>query len=385
MKRSFLLVSMLVVCTLLVFVFSFTGCKGTTTTETTAAEATTVSESTAGETTAAETTVAETTAAEGQYDLFQSYMESAKSDQPFSGNPGDGKKLAFANWSKSVEFCKSVEDSIVAISKLAGFKSEDMIVLDNQTDVSIAFQNADIVLSKKVNGFIEFQVDAKANAIIGQKFNDAKIPVVAVDIAVPYAPFMGVNNYGAAVLTGNWIADEIEKKYGGLDKVDLIIIGMVKTGGEQTMLRSQGVYDALVTKYGADVEKKIVMDESGYTAETGQTFVSSVLAKYPNIKKVIISSISPMPAAGAITAVNAAGTIKREDLLMVSQGCSQQDIDMMRKGDLDASCAYFPEKYGQYLVPAITTLMQGGSVPVNIYVDNVMVTTENLDQYYPQK
>lgn len=379
MKRPIRSLIGIILITCLALVFSAVSCKTTATTETTTAETTVT------ETTAAETTAVETTTAEGQYDLFESYREAAKNNQPFSGNPGEGKKLAFANWSKSVEFCKSVEDSIVAVSKLAGFKSEDLLILDNQTDVSIAMQNADIVLSKKVNGFIEFQVDAKANAIIGEKFHDAQIPVVAVDIPVPYAPFMGVNNYGAAVLTGNWIADEIGKKYGSIDNVDLIIIGIIKVGGEQVMLRSQGVYDALVDRFGKDVEKKIVMDESGYTAETGQAFVSSVLAKYPEAKKVVISNVAVVTVPGALTAVNAAGTIKREDLLMVSQGCSQQDIDLLRKGDLDASCAYFPEKYGEYLVPAITALMQGKSTPVNIYVDNVIITKDNIDQYYPQK
>ena len=53
------------------------------------------------------------------------------------------------------------------------------IILDNQVDATIGLQNADIVLSKRPDGFIEFQIDAKVNAIVGQKFSKAGIPVVA--------------------------------------------------------------------------------------------------------------------------------------------------------------------------------------------------------------
>ncbi len=150
-------------------------------------------------------------AAKGAYSLYESYVDLARQGKPFPGAPGKGKKLAFANFSVSFPFCASVEKNIKEVAALAGFDPADLIILDNQYNATIGLQNADIVLSKNANAFIEFQVDAKVNAILAQKFRNAKIPVIAVDIEVPGSPFVGVDNYGSSYQSGLWIIDQVQK------------------------------------------------------------------------------------------------------------------------------------------------------------------------------
>jgi ABC-type sugar transport system substrate-binding protein len=259
-----------------------------------------------------------------------------------------------------------------------------VIVLDNQYNATIGLQNADIVLSKKPDGFIEFQVDAKVNAIVGQKFKRAGIPVVAVDIEIPGFPFVGVDNYGAAYQTGLWIIDQIESKWGGPANVDLVVLGGTPQAGEAVQLRSIGTKDALVEKYGKDFESKIEMQDVASTAETAQPVISAVLAKYPDAKHIVVSCVNDQTIRGAISAVQAVGTVKRENVILVAQGLDASGVDMLRKGEIDGDLAYFPEHYGWYTVSAILAMMQKQPVPPYMFVENVMVTPETVNKWYPR-
>jgi len=252
-------------------------------------------------------------------------------------------------------------------------------------DPVIGMQNADIVLSKKPDAFIEFQIDAKVNAIVGQKFNKAKIPVIAVDVEVPGAPFVGVDNYGASYQTGEWIIEQIEKKYGGIANVDLIIVGKNEQAGQAVMLRALGTIDALKEKYGDAMAKKLESEHMGGTAESAQPILASLLAKHPSAKNVVISMMNDQTLRGAISAVQATGKLKRENVLFVAQGCDDSGKEMIRNGELDGDLAYFPEHYGRYCVAAACALMQGQAVPPYMFVKNEMITKDNIDKWYPKK
>lgn len=327
---------------------------------------------------------AEAEADRGAYALYEEYKSYAENGQAFPGAPGKGKKLAFANIVASFPFCQSVEQNIIEVAELAGFNKSDLIILDNQVDATIGLQNADIVLSKRPDGFIEFQIDAKVNAIVGQKFKKAGIPVVAIDVEVPGSPFVGVDNYGASYQTGEWIIEQIESKWGGIDNVDLIFLGMNEQAGEAVILRSVGTKDALVEKYGESVEEKIEMQHVAGTAESAQPVVAGIMAKYPDAENVVISTVNDQTIRGAISAVQAAGTLERENILYVAQGCDASGIEMIRNGEIDGDLAYFPEHYGWYAVPAILAMMQGQAVPPYMFVENVMITADNVDKWYPE-
>ena len=319
------------------------------------------------------------------YQVYDTYLALAKAGKPFPGAPGKGKKLAFANIVASFPFCQSVEKNIIEIAKLAGFVDSDLIILDNQVDATVGLRNADIILAKKPDGFLEFQIDAKVNAIVGKKFAMAKIPVIAIDVEVPGSPFVGVDNYGASYQTGEWIIEQIEKKWGGIANVDLVMLGATETAGQAVLLRALGTKDALIDKYGKEVEAKIEMQHVGSTAESAQPVFAAMLAKHPGVQKVVISSVNDQTIRGGISAVQAVGSLNREDIIFVAQGCDDSGIEMLRNKELDGDLAYFPEHYGWYCVSAIVAMMQGEPVPPYMFVENVMVTPDNVGKWYPKK
>jgi ABC-type sugar transport system substrate-binding protein len=57
----------------------------------------------------------------------------------------------------------------------------------------------------------------------------------------------------------------------------------------------------------------------------------------------------------------------------------------IRDGLSDAGIAFFPERYGEYVIPAVCATLQGAPVPAYIFVENEVITKANIDKWYPKK
>jgi len=324
-------------------------------------------------------------AEKGLYDTFEMYRDYAKKEQPYPGSPGKGKKLGFANIFGTLPFCIDVEKNIIKQAELAGFAREDMIIMDNQYDSVIGLKNADIMLSKHPDFFIEFQADAKVNNIVAQKFGDAGIPILAIDVPVPGAPFMGVNNWKVAVMGGEYMAKLIKEQWGGWDAVDMVVLLQMPAGGDVTMLRSEGFAAALVDEFGPEAEEKIVRADGGMgQSEQAKAAMDDVLAAHPDAKKIALTSINEQTMAGAIAALQGAGRWDPDDIIIITLGVDDLGKSQIRDGSSDAGIAFFPEHYGEYVVPAVCAMLEGQAVPPWIYVENEVITRDNIDQFYPE-
>ncbi len=315
-------------------------------------------------------------------------MVMAKADK-YEGAPAAGHKLAFANFLTSFPFCKSVEDGIIEQWKLAGGSVDDLTVLDNAAGTSRALQNSEIILNKKPEVFIQFQIDAQLNAMIARKYKEAGIPILAVDVPVPGNTFMGVDNWGVAVQTGEWIVSQIDEVYGGWDNVDVVFIGINPQVGATVALGWEGIVYVLKENYGEEGDpkvkgSKVVYVDAGSTTEASQPAFQNILSAYPAAKNIIIACANDQTLAGTHAALEMAKRWEPDNILMVSQGVDGLGIQLLRNGIIDGDLAYFPERYGRNLVSAALALMYGNPIPSHIYIDNEIITPDNLNKYYPE-
>jgi ribose transport system substrate-binding protein len=320
------------------------------------------------------------------YAVYEHYREYAKTDRSYPGIPGKGKKLGFANIFKAQPFSLELEENIIKQAQLAGFNAKDIILMDNQYNPEIGLQNADLMLAQKPDVFIEYQADVKVNNIVAAEFAEAGIPLMAVDVPVPGVPFMGVNNWQVATMGGVYMATLIKERWSGWNAVDLVVLLQNPEGGEVTMLRSEGFATALAEVFGDQVEKKIVRTDGGMgQAEQAQAAMCEVLAAYPQAKKIAVTSINEETMAGVIAALKAANRWNRADLIVITLGVDDLGKSQIREGLSDAGVAFFPEQYGEYLIPAACAILEGAPVPSHIYIENEIITKDNIDQFYPLK
>jgi ribose transport system substrate-binding protein len=323
------------------------------------------------------------TAAELTYEMLREY---AKAQKPWPGLPAKGMKLGYAVNFAGNAFGDVVTESIRSSAALAGIDvDKNFFYLDNKADATVALQNSDIMLSKRPDVFIEFQLDAKANAIIAMKFRDAGIPMLAIDIPVPGATFVGVDNFKVAYMAGEAAIELIEERWGGWDAVDLVIMLTLPIGGQITLLRAEGFAQALADKYGPEVEEKIHREDAGDgNVPDAQKASMLVLPKYPKAKNIVLTGIDEQAIAGFQAAAEILKRWNKENYITIGQGVDELGRELIKTGVEDASVAYFPEKYGEFLVPAAVALYLGLPIPSHIFVENVMITKDNVTQYYPE-
>jgi len=293
--------------------------------------------------------------------------------------------LPLQTYMGGIPFCEAVWSDVQKQWALAGGDPGDLYYADNQYDATIGLKNADIMLAKSPDVLINFQFDAKVNSIISTKFSMAGIPIIAVDVPTPNAPFMGVNNFYVSYLGGEYAVEAVEKM-GGIEKLDAIVLMQFPAGGEVLMLRSEGFYQAFVDKYGAEVIDPITYRADGGAGEAEQAnkAMTDILSTIPDAEYVAMTSINEQTMSGCIAAIQTAGRWDPEKWFIVTMGCDDVGKQQIRDGLTDGSVAFFPEKYGEYLVPAAVALMKGEIVPPFLYVENVVINKDNIDEWYPE-
>ena len=327
--------------------------------------------------------VAGPTGSRKPYGTYERYRSSAVNGSAYPGQPGRSMKLAFANCSRKPPFCISLEENILEQAKLAGFKTKDILLLDNEYDPETGMKNAEHVLSRSPNIFVEFQMSFKVNNIIASKFENSGIPIVAVEIPVPGTPYIGVNNWQSAVMAGEAAARLVNERWGGWDQVDLVVLFQLFEGGEAAMLRSEGFADVLDERFGVNTEEKIVRVDIGTgKQEELKRQLDKLLDEYPGARRFVLTSITESSMAAIVQQLQEMGRWNAEDYIIVTHGCDRLTQQYIRQGLYTAAIAHFPEKYGEYVIPAVCTLLDGEAVPPYVFVENVTITRDNIDRYY---
>jgi methyl-accepting chemotaxis protein/ABC-type sugar transport system substrate-binding protein len=319
-----------------------------------------------------------------EYATFETYKQYALTGKPYPDEPGKGKRLAFANNAEAY-FCDQVQQGLVTQAKLAGFYAQDLMLLNNKYDPQTGIANAEAILARKPDIFIEFQADSAVNKRVGQMFTQANIPVIAIDIPIPQAPMVGIDNYGVATLAGRAMGEQITAKLGGLERVDLIVLLQNPDAGEVVMLRSEGFADALQAMFGAEVNQKIIRVNGGIgSIQEAELAMSTVLKEYSRARRIAFTGVNDQMVKGAIDALKKVGRWNPTDMVPVPLGLDQLGQQMLREGLADVGIAFFPERYGEVILPAVLTILKGEAVPKTMYVPSEILTKETLGKYYRQ-
>ena len=109
-----------------------------------------------------------------------------------------------------------------------------------------------------------------------------------------------------------------------------------------------------------------------------------LLEAHPDAKKIAATSTTEETMDGIVRAFQETGRWNPEDVITVTLGMDKQGIAHLREGLTDAGVTFFPEKYGEYIIPAACAMLDGTPVPSHMYVEHQIVTRENIDQFYPR-
>ncbi len=289
-------------------------------------------------------------------------------------------KIGFANLTNDIVFTQLVQQGIQANAQKSG--NIDLVLADNKLDGATALANADNFITQGVDGVIEFQTDEKFGNVIMDKFRAKNIPVIAIDIPMPGATFFGADNYHAGRLAGEGAAAWVKKNWNG--QADAILMLELPQSGPIPAARMQGMLEGFQQNIHTPVpDKQIFHLDSKNTQDEAFRVVGDTLPKIPNAKHIVGFTINDGTALGTIAAIEAAG--RKDQAIVAGQGADPSgQAEMVKDGSLYlGATGYFPEKYGEKLIPAILDALNCKPLPPAIYVDHVFITKDNLCQYYP--
>jgi ribose transport system substrate-binding protein len=288
--------------------------------------------------------------------------------------------IGFANQSESLPFAidvrRGLEKSVKKMSNI------DLVFADNKLDSTQALRVADNLIERKVDLVIDYQIDFKTGSLIMDKFQQAQMPVIAVDIPMVGATFFGVDNYRAGKMAGIALGKWIKENWNG--QYDKLIVLVEPRAGSLPETRIQGQLDGFAELLGDIDEKKKIMVDSGNTRAITEAMIRRTLTGLPHLHKIAVISFNDEAAYGALQAARNAG--RESDLVIVGQGADRLIHDEIRNphSRIIGSTAFMPEKYGQQLLDIAIRLLNGESVPPAIYIDHIFINAENIDLYYPE-
>ncbi|MCL4297002.1 MAG: substrate-binding domain-containing protein [Anaerolineae bacterium] len=289
-------------------------------------------------------------------------------------------RVGFANLSEEIPFAVDVRRGLERAAKEAG--NIDLIVADNQLQGEVALRIAEHLIGKGVDLVIEYQIDEKVGSLIMNKFQQAGIPVIAVDIPMLGASFFGADNYQSGHTAGAALGNWIKKQWAGA--VDHLIVLEEPRAGALPAARIHGQIDGLQSVIGEIPAEKICYLDSGNTTELSEMQMARALEEYASAHHLAVISFNDDAAFGALSAARKAG--READVVIIGQGADRKLRPEIRRPNsrIIGSTAFMPEKYGEKLIDLALKILQGKPVPPAVYTDHTFINAKNIDLFYPE-
>ncbi len=313
-------------------------------------------------------------------DTLKSMVQEAMKVTP----PRNGKNyvFAFANLQRDITFCMAVEEGIKKNCEAAGI---ELVIADNRLSGPTALANAESFITRNVDFVIEFQTDVNFGPVIMQKFNAAKIPVIAIDIPMPGATFFGVNNPYAGFLGGSYLAQAAIVKW-GVDQVKkgYLVVGELPQSGVVPAMRTEGQVAGFLGVVEGFPKDHVILFDTKNTLEYSRSQMVNVLARIPEGVPIMCTAINCQASTGIVRALQF--TKRDKDAIVVGLGCDETgQEELSKEGHIYVGDpASFPERYGNYLIPAALMNLAGHPLPEGIFVQHVIVTPMNVCELYPK-
>ena len=278
-------------------------------------------------------------------------------------------RIGFANLGESMPFAIDVRRGIERAAQAAG--NIDLVLADNRLDSEAALAVAERFASQNLDLVIEYQIDEQIGNQIMDKFRQAGIPVIAVDIPIVGATFFGVNNYRAGHMAGLALGDWVVENWGG--SLDRLVILEETRAGSLVAARIQGQLDKLQSVIGSVPSDKRLTLNSGNTCEVSENEMTMALKQMPEAHRIAVICFNDDAAYGALLAVQKLG--REKDVVIVGQGADRRVREEMRKPGcpIIGSTAYEPELYGEKLISLAQKILHGEPVPPAVYIDHVFI------------
>ena len=307
----------------------------------------------------------------------------APSANPYSGataGSGANVKLGYLSYGDIVPYVKAISDGIRAQAATAGV---DLVTCDANVDPSKVDDCMKQLTGAGIKGLIQFQGSLKLPADVCAEVPTG-LPVLAVELAedpcaatlVRADDLRAGQIAGAAV--GAWVKAHWSCTYDAYVSLESSTVpDLSQQRMEGYRQGFQSVCPGPITNEPADPAHK-----SADREDTARDVVAALLASLPGKSKILVVAMNDDGALGALDAAKAAG--RESDVWVSGQGAEPRVRDLIRTDEhYLGDAAYFPERFGATIIPAMLDLVAGKTVPKLLLVEPAWVDSTTIGSIYP--
>ena len=286
-------------------------------------------------------------------------------------------KVGYISLGEAIPFVKLVSDNIKAEAEKAGV---EIAFCDSEIDAAKALACAQNLKVQQVQAVLNFQLFEDSSKEVCAGYGD--LPTIAIDIhqAPCEVAFMGADNETAGKLSGKYAGDAVKAENNCT--YEAVVTLDTKGAGATTLARMNGMIEGFEEACGKiPAEKFKSLDVGGTTDQAVTKFGDQLSAIKPG-GVVVVLSLNDDMSLGAFAAARTAG--REGELRLAGQGADPTSWkDIACNPQWLADTAYFPERYGTILIPAVVDLLNGKTIEKNLFTKHEVVTKDNVRTLYP--
>jgi ribose transport system substrate-binding protein len=270
--------------------------------------------------------------------------------------------------------------SVKEVSAEAGFNPVNVYNLKYPSESEPLAQARNSVLKKDAGVIQAQQVASVAPAFFKTLQTEGCIPSIQMYLAVEQAPAFGAVWADVGRTQGTWLAEQALAKEWDPAETALVqctdpalgedVNSMFTTGPEA--LRAGGFDLPADNVYALKCE---------FTPQKAAVPVTDWLTAHPDVKTILMQTIDDERMAGMLNAMKKADRLG--DIIDIASGTDELGQKQIKSGIQQASIGYFPEKYGEWLVPMMEDVMAGNPVPSFVGQGLPVITKDNIQEFYP--
>jgi ribose transport system substrate-binding protein len=299
---------------------------------------------------------------------------------PYVGaTPGSGAgiKLGYLSYGDLIPYVKQISDGIRAQVTTAG---SELVTCDANVDPGRVDDCMKQLTGAGIKGLVQFQGSLKAPSTVCAEV-PLGLPVLAVGLAedpcavtlVAADDLRAGQIAGAAV--GAWVKTHWTCTY------DAYVSLESATVPDLSRLRMEGYRQGFATACPGPITNEQV-GGSADRQDSARDAVASLLESLPGKSRIIIVAMNDDGALGALGAAKAAG--REGDVWVSGQGAEPRVRDLIRTDQhYLGDAAYFPERFGATIVPAMLDLIAGKAVPKLLLVEPAWIDRATIGSVYP--
>ena len=291
-------------------------------------------------------------------------------------------RVGYAQLSNEQPFVRKVTQGLVDAAAKA---QVELLVVDNKDSPEQALKNAEWLIAQKVDFVIEYEFHSGVGPALADMFRKAGIPLLAIDIPMPSAIYFGVDNYEVGRLGGEALAQFAVDRWKGL--VSRVLLLELPEAGPIPQARVLGTVDGIRSVL-PNLNEGHVLHKDGKGTEKGGYAVTRHIAQSLGKKEhLLIAASNDNCTRGALRAIRELG--RERSTAIMSQGWGpDKDLEAeLQSADspLIGAIAYFPEEYGEKILPIVLQCLKRQPVSPSYYCEHKLILPDRLSSRHSSR